>query len=513
MKIDRRTFLKSGCAAAASLTLSKMMPSLFAGEQGSRPNVLVILADQLGLNCCGYSKYWGGANYAGAEQAVTPNIDQFSRQGINFVNTVASSPVCSAYRATLMTGKYTTSHGMVINELRLNPYQDCLGHSLTRNGYSTAYIGKWHMYANALGDHLNADNSFVPQGPHRLGFNGFWAAYNFHHEYYNTYYHTTSKKKIFWDPGVYEPDGQTDMAINWMKCHSQKSTRPFSMVLSWGTPHDPWNDANVPAQYRDIFKNANIPNPPNYLPENDAYADSWAQLTASARSSLAAWRKNYYAMTTNLDWNFGRIMQFLETSGLAENTIVIFSSDHGEMFGAQGRRAKNIFYEEAARIPFLVRWPAKIASGLTSDACMSSVDIMPTILGLLDLPVPSRVEGMDLSHLARGQSGPEPEFAMLQNTGACAAWQDGYEWRAVRNKQYTYARYRRDGKELLFDNLNDPYQLNDLSQDSGSQGVLLQLRNGMQAKMDSLSDTFAPSTYYRDHWTDGNRVILRGARG
>jgi arylsulfatase A-like enzyme len=517
MKIDRRTLIKQGCLGAAGLTLSQLMPSLYAGSSEKKPNLLVVLADQLGLNQCGYGNYWNGSLYAGAEHALTPNINQFAPQGANFKNAVASTPVCSAFRSSLMTGKYTTSHGMVINELRLNPYQDCLGHSLARGGYNTGYIGKWHMYANVLGDHLNPDNSFVPRGVHRLGFNGYWAAFNFHHDYYNTYYHTESKDKIFYPAGVYEPDGQTDLAIKWLQCNAKKSANPFAMVLSWGTPHDPWGDNNVPAEYRAMFSGVSLPNTPNYKPANDPYADSWATLSSTDRTNLEAWRRNYYAMTTNLDWNFGRLMSFLETSGLAEDTIVVFSSDHGEMFGAQGRRAKNIFYDEAARIPFLVRWPGHVPTGVVSDACISSVDFMPTFLGLLDLPVPSRVDGTNLSHLALNQSGSEPDFAFLQCCGATANWNTGHEWRAVRNKQYTYAKFRISmsgaAQELLFNHVTDPYQMTNLVSDPQSQTVLQQLRTALSNKMQSVSDTFEASTFYRDNWTDGNRCILRGARG
>jgi arylsulfatase A-like enzyme len=515
MDMNRRTFLKQSCAGAAGLMLSQLAPSLYAQGAEKRPNLLVILADQLGLNHCGYANYWNGSHYTG--NAITPNIDQFAVQGANFINTVANTPVCSAFRASLMTGKYTTSHGMVINELQLNPYQDCLGHSLTRAGYNTAYIGKWHMYANVLGDHLNPDNSFVPRGVHRLGFNGFWAAYNFHHDYYNTYYHTESKEKIFYGPGVYEPDGQTDLAIEWIKCRAQKSSSPFAMVLSWGTPHDPWNDGNVPAEYRAMFNGTSFPHPPNYKPANDPYADGWATLSATDRNNLESWRRNYNAMTTNLDWNFGRLMQYLEDNGLADNTIVVFSSDHGEMFGSQGRRAKNIFYEEAARIPFLVRWPGHVPAGLTSDACLSTVDFAPTFLGMLGLPVPGRMDGANCAHLPLGQSGPEPDCAFLQGTGATANWNTGHEWRAVRDKQYTYAKFRveRTGaaQELLFDNTADPYQMTNLVDDAQHQAVLGQLRNKLAEKMHAVSDTFEASTVYRDRWTDGNRCILRGARG
>ena len=516
MKTTRRDFLKQSCAGAAALTLSGLSSSLYAGGGQEQPNLLIILADQLGLNHCGYGNYWNGTHYNGVHKAITPNIDQFSTESANFRNTVANTPVCSAFRASLMTGKHTTSHGMVINELQLNPYQDCLGHSLTRAGYNTGYIGKWHMYANELGDHLNPDNSFVPRGVHRLGFNGYWAAFNFHHDYYNTYYHTESRDKVYYGDGVYEPDGQTDLALQWLKCRAKKSSNPFSMVLSWGTPHDPWNDANVPAEYRAMFSGTSFPNSPNYQPDNDPYADNWARLSDTDRANLESWRRNYSAMTTNLDWNFGRIMQYLNDSGLADNTIVVFSSDHGEMFGAQGRRAKNIFYEEAARIPFLIRWPGHIPAGLVSDACLSTVDMMPTCLGLLGQPVPSRVEGMDLSHLALNQAGPEPDAVLMQGTGATASWDTGHEWRAVRNNQFTYAKYRVERtdapQELLFDYVNDPYQMTNLVSDAAHQTVLQEMRVKLAEKMQSVSDNFEASTFYRDHWTE-DRIILRAARG
>ena len=163
--------------------------------EARRPNLIFVLADQLRYQSCGF---------AGDREARTPNIDTLASQGVVFRNAVSGHPVCAAYRASLFTGKYTTSTGMVINELRMNPNHECLGHVLTRHGYETAYIGKWHLWANELGNHEDPRNSFVPPGPCRLGFDGFWAAYNFHHDYYRGYYHTDSPEKIL--VKGYEPD-------------------------------------------------------------------------------------------------------------------------------------------------------------------------------------------------------------------------------------------------------------------------------------------------------------------
>jgi arylsulfatase A-like enzyme len=502
---SRRDFAKALGLGAAGLALQNGISPAQRNSSRSprRPNLLFVFADQLGYARCGY---------AGDKKARTPNIDKLASQSVNFCNAVSNMPVCSAYRASLFTGKYTTTTGMVINELRMRTDHECFGHVLSRSGYAGAYIGKWHLYASQLGNHHDPKNSFVPPGPHRLGFDGRWAAYNFHHNYYDAYYHTDTPEKIFYGGDIYEPDAQTGLMIDFIR-EASASNKPFAAFLSYGTPHDPWAASNVPEKYAKMFEDVSFPNPPNYKGQNDKYADGWGRLRPGQRKMLESWRRYYYAMTANLDWNIGRLMDTLERSGLAENTIVVFTSDHGEMFGAQGRRAKNIFYEEAARIPFLIRWPKNIPAGLVSDACLSTVDIMPTILSLMDLKIPGQVEGVDLSHRALGEEGPEPEAAFLQNTGACAAWENGHEWRALRDKQYTYAIYRVDKAELLFDNRNDPYQMKNLAGDPGYKETLEGFRSKIKRKMESINDTFQACTWYRDNWTDGNRNILRAAKG
>jgi arylsulfatase A-like enzyme len=135
---------------------------------------------------------------------------------------------------------------------------------------------------------------------------------------------------------------------------------------------------------------------------------------------------------------------------------------------------------------------------------------MPTLLGLLDLPIPSTVEGIDLSHCARNQPGPEPEAALMQGMGATAIWEDGHEWRALRSQQYTYARYLVDGQELLFDNLTDPDQRTNLIADPAHAETVAHFRAMLQARLSDLDDNFAPCTWYRDHWVE-DRCIVRTA--
>ena len=462
-----------------------------------RPNLVYVFADQLRFDSCGY---------AGNAKAHTPNIDRLAAESTSFPNAVSVYPMCAPHRASLFTGKYPSSTGMVINELRTRPDPDAIGHVLTAEGYRTGYVGKWHLYGR---DH-SPEEQFCPPGPYRLGFDGYWASYNFHHKYYDGFYYRDTPERI--DVEGYEPDVQTDLALDFLE-RGRDDDAPFALFLSYGTPHDPWEPWNAPDDCNRLFEDVGFPDPPNYA---DGSAEYWNP-TMTREWWMTKWkpyreqyRRVYHAMMANLDWNLGRLLSGLEQMGLSQDTIVVFTSDHGEMFGAHGRIAKNTFYEEAARIPFLVRWPDHVPAGATSDACLNTPDIMPTLLGLMDLPIPESVEGMDLSHVALGQSGPEPEVALMQGMGHTYMWIDGFEWRALRDARYTYAVTRVDQAEYLFDNVDDPYQMNNLVDDSGHADQLERFRTLLRQRMAELNDTFEPCTWYRDHWIEDG-IIMRSA--
>lgn len=466
-----------------------------------KPNLIYVFADQLRYSSCGY---------AGDPKAQTPHIDALAAQSLNLCNAVSGHPVCAPYRASLFTGKYTTSTGMVINEIRMNPDHRCLAHVLGEGGYETAYIGKWHLYANEWGNHYDPRNSYIPPGPDRLGFDGFFAAYNFHHEYYgaHAYYHLDSPEKIYVDG--YEPDAQTDLAIRQLQRLSS-GDKPFALFLSIGTPHDPWTPDNVPAAYLERFQDVEFHLPLNYLPDNDPHADGWARLSKEEREALTDWMRVYYAMTANLDHNLGRLLAAVQSLGIEEDTIFVFTSDHGELFGAHGRRAKNIFYEEAVRVPFLIRFPGVTAPGTACDACLNTVDIMPTLLDLMGLPIPAEVEGMSIAGRIAGKAGPEPAFAWMMCTGATADFQDGCEWRAIRDKRYTYAVFQSDQAELLFDNRRDPYQMDNLIGRPAYEPLADAFRQKCRKQLEKHKDVFPPCSYYKGRWVDENRLIQRTA--
>ena len=464
-----------------------------------KPNLIYVFADQLRYQSVGY---------AGDTKAKTPNIDKLCCESINMCNAVSGHPVCAPYRASLLTGKYTTSTGMVINEIRMNTNHKSFANVLNDSGYNTAYIGKWHMFADELGNHFDPKNSFIPKGEDRLGFDQYFAAYNFHHDYYgeHAYYHLDSPEKIYCDK--YEPDTQTNMAIEQLEKLS-KDEKPFALFLSLGTPHDPWIPENVPKEYLDKFKDVDFNLPKNYLPNNDPHADDWAKLNDHERSELTEWMRVYYAMTANLDDNIGRFLAAVNSLGLTENSIFVFTSDHGELFGAHGRRAKNIFYDEAVRVPFLMRWKGTLAENKKCDVCFNTVDIMPTLLSMMELPIPIEVEGSDLSRCIIGKQDTD-EGSLMMCTGATAIFEDGHEWRAYRTKQYTYAVYKSDFQEFLFDNINDPLQMNNVIENDEYIEIAKKLKQNMYNHMMKIGDTFENCSYYENNWIE-NRLIKRTA--
>lgn len=458
-------------------------------------NIIYVFADQLRYDALGCN---------GGKHAVTPNLDALAASSANLTNAVSGHPVCAPYRASLFTGKYTCAQdgtGMYVNELRINPRHETLAKVLTKNGFETSYIGKWHLYANVFNDHQNPESSFIPRGENRLGFDGTFLGYNFHHQYYapKAYYHAESKDKI--PVQGFEPDAQTDLAIGELDRLSAQG-KPFALFLSYGTPHDPWSTDNVPQKYLDNFKDVDFGKAPNYSKHNDKYADLWARFLPFERKKLNSWQQVYAAMVQNLDDNVGRLWAHIQELGIADDTLFVFTSDHGELFGAHGRRAKNIFYDEAVHVPFLVKWGDRFNG--RPDFCLNSVDIMPTLLSLTGLPVPATVQGKSLADCLTGVATCD-KGCLLTGAGATAIWGDGFEWRGIRNKQYTYATYRRDGKEFLFDNLHDPYQMKNLAEDAAHKDTLLTLKAEMQAEMERVGDKFERASYYKKNCVTRDR--------
>jgi arylsulfatase A-like enzyme len=494
--MDRRAFLSLAAAGTAGMTLPG------CGGLGARqkPNVLFVFPDQLRADMC---SVYGGRNIA------TPNIDRLASQGVVFTNSVSACPLCTPYRGMLQTGRYPTHSGIIINFVEASHAQNphCLADVFGAAGYETGFIGKWHLAAGvqknnppgagevACSQVDNPDHDFVAPGPGRLGYKH-WQAYNFHYDYQNYWYYEDEPEKRY--SGRYETDTEADQAIAFMeKC--RESGRPFFLNVAHHPPHPPFDSSYTPEGYLERAPQT-LWWPPN-VPADNPCTDE--QLRC------------YLAMIQNVDDNLGRLLDYLESSGLARDTIVVFTSDHGEMFGSHGRIQKMVPYAEAINVPLIMRWPREIAPGASVDALQTPMDHLPTLCGLADLPIPGEVDGADLSRVVtrRDRDGREGVLIGHYSSGELT-FQTGTtwpEWRGVRTKQYTYVRWLA-GAEELYDNLADPYQMANVAENGAEPEALLRLRSRLSDLLAAAHDDFRPGTDYRD-WYDNCRNLVRTALG
>jgi arylsulfatase A-like enzyme len=421
--MTRREWLLAAGAAAAP-----------ASAAGARPNIVVLLGDQLRAQAVGC---------LGDEQAQTPHIDRLAREGVTLSNTFANTPVCCPARAAMLTGQYCHRNGMTANDLRLREGGVSLARILGGAGYRTGFVGKWHLDG---GPRLPG---FVPPGPRRQGYE-YWAANECSHEHFrNTVFRDTPEPIVLTE---FETAGYAKFAEEFVRA-SRTDARPFYLTVQWGPPHDPYR---APEEWARRFDGAAMKLRPN-----------WREgAGVPGRAAIA----QYYAMTAALDDGIGRVLRAIDEAGARENTIVLVSSDHGDMLGSQGARLKRKPWEESVRVPGIVRWPARLKAGTRRQTMFTHVDFAPTLLGMAGVAAPRAMQGTNLARAIAGE-GRGAESAYFQIFGPYAG--DGTEagWRGVRTERYMYARYR-ERPWVLYDVERDPYEMRNLVEDRGARGLL-----------------------------------------
>jgi len=434
--MNRREFLKR-FASAGAVVFSN--PSLELRLSSKRPNVLFVLADQ--WRYCSLSH---GDHHD--ELVQTPHLDRLAQQGV------------TPNRSAIITGRFPHETGMIENSLMLSPTERCIAHVFGEAGYVTHYIGKWHM------DGENKPG-FVPQNWRRRGFQAF-EGFNRGHFYYDSPTFTDDGMRMSatgqYTPGDYEPTFQTDLAIDFIE---KNKDRRFFCFVSWGPPHTPYN----PPEGFDIYNGADVVFRPNVVGGN--------------RSSLA----KYFGLCTSLDHEFGRLMQTLKRLSLDENTLVVFTSDHGDGHQSHGIDHKNQPEEESCHVPLIMRLPGRLKDGRRADNLISSIDLMPTILSMCSLPVPRSCTGKDKSAAAMGKGGLPDESIYAEKAG---------DWRAVLMGPHKLVVESIGGVQTatkLFDLASDPYEmanLINLPEHADRQAALLTELNNWKQK---TSDPF-PAT-------------------
>lgn len=482
--IGRRKFLHTAGIGAASIFLGPPLAGCSGAQRlttkraARRPNLVFIFADQWRAQATGY---------AGNKDVRTPNLDKLATESVNFSNAVSGCPVCSPYRASLVTGRYPLAHGVFLNDVRLNTDAVSIAEAYNKAGYQTGYIGKWHLD----GDERSA---FIPRD-RRQGFN-FWKVLSCTHNYNNSFYYADENIKLKWQG--YDAIAQSREAQWYIRRHLPprlagarqqwgRGVKPFALFLSWGPPHSPYHTA--PAKYKDLFQVEELtlrPNVPRHLEDK-------------ARKILAG----YYAHIAALDDCIGEILQTLKELGLENDTILVFTSDHGDMLYSHGQQKKQKPWDESICVPFLLRYPAALGKrGKTLDVPINTPDIMPTLLGLSGIEIPDTAEGADFSDVLRQAKEANEEAALISCPSPFGQWKranGGREYRGIRTRRYTYVRDL-NGPWLLYDNKQDPYQLNNLCNKPEHSELQEELENILSQKLKQTNDEFLPGSEYIKKW-------------
>lgn len=453
-------------AVRAWLVLCLLLFACAAPAHAKPPNILVIVADQWRAQATGY---------AGDPNVKTPNLDRLAAESANFTNAVSGCPVCTPFRGSLITGQRPLTHGLFLNDVPLRDGVPSLAKSLAAAGYDTGFIGKWHI----AGGNRSA---FIPREK-RQSFD-YWKVLECTHDYNKSAYYGDTNEKLQWKG--YDAIAQTADAQQYIRDHA--AGKPFALILAWGPPHNPYGTA--PEQFKKLYDPATLK-----LRDNVP-----ASAAKSARVDLAG----YYAHCSALDTCIGNLWQTLKDVGVEENTVIVFTSDHGDMLGSHSQVRKQRPYDESVRVPMLWHYPAALGRMKKElEAPMNSEDIMPTLLGFAGVATPDGVEGLNYSPYMTGGKNPnEGNAAVITCVTTFGEWTHGMggrEYRGVRTPRHTYVRDLK-GPWLLFDNQADPYQEHNLVGEESAAKVQADLDALLKSRLAAAKDEFHPGMEYIRKW-------------
>ena len=482
--LSRREFLKKTSITSAAIAFSAAVSRTTANAKSVKlPNLVFMFPDQFRRQAIGFMRQ---------DPVITPRLDRFASESMVLTDAFSSYPVCSPFRAMLFTGKYPVSNGVTTNcnsasDVMLMRDQRCLTDILHDSGYRIGYLGKWHLdkphepfvgsrrgRVGGPGGGIVWDEFVPPERRHGIEF---WHAYNCRDQHMNPRYWTTNGERI--KPTYFNQwstEHEAEVAIEFIRNsrgQHRDPNKPFALFIAPNPPHTPFDQ--VPKKYVDMYEGKSYRDLLN-RPNVDIEAPH-----PQAKQHV----KNYFAAVTGTDEQFGRVLDALDEQGLADNTIVVFTADHGEMMGSHNRMHKSVPHEESAGIPFIIRWPGRIPSR-RDDLLLSPADMMPSLLGLMGLAdrVPSDVEGKDYSSIMLGKPGVRPTSALYLR---CAGPKGGS--RGVRTHRHTFAiTPRQDGGKdiLLFDNQKDPYQLRNIAESKPE--IVGRLTDELQQWLDKTKD-------------------------
>lgn len=459
---------------------------------GRRPNIVFIMSDDHAAHAI--SAYGSRVNE-------TPQIDRLARDGMRLDNCFCANALCAPSRASILTGTYNHVNGMRTLTSRFDSGQPTFPRLLRESGYATAVIGKWHLGHGTEHDPCGFDE---------------WIVLEDQGSYWNPTFLTRAGERAL--PG-YTSDVITDLAIDWLDRRS--ADQPFCLLVHHKAPHRSWEphpryadrytDVPLPETWDDDYSYrasaaaAATMRVRDHLLPHDLKEPMPAGLTAEeeGRWKYQRYMSDYLRCVASVDDSVGRILDHLDATGLADDTIVAYTSDQGFFLGDHGWYDKRFMYEESLRMPFLVRYPREIPAGSTSDALVSNVDFAQTFLDYAGIAAPERMQGRSLRQLWGGKPVGDWRDAVYYRY-----WEhdDGtHHVRAhygVRTRRYKLVFYYADGLGLpgasdqafepeweLFDLERDPHEMHSVYDDPAYERVRADLTETLARMQRDIGDT------------------------
>jgi arylsulfatase A-like enzyme len=466
--------------------------------QDHRPNILFIMSDDHAAHAM--SCYGSRINQ-------TPNMDRIAQEGMRLDNCFCTNSICAPSRATILTGKYSHLNGVRVLGEKFDGTQQTLPKLLQQAGYQTAIIGKWHLGHGGVSDPMGFD---------------YWNVLPGQGDYHNPKMYDMGVERIY---EGYVTDIITDLSIDWIK--QRNSKQPFMLMCHHKAPHRPWLPDEKHAHLYDAI---DIPEPETFnddycnraaaaaaakmrvendLTFRDVKAEPPAGLSAADQKSWYYQRyiKDYLRCVASVDDNVGRLLDYLDETGLSENTVVIYTSDQGFFLGDHGWYDKRFFYEESLRMPFVIRYPKQIQPGSVSHQMILNIDFAPTLLDLAGAAVPSDMQGRSFASILRNEATPNWRISMYYRYYMHLAHHNVYAHYGVRTDRFKLIYYYVQGPESpeweLFDLEKDPHELYNVFDDPAYQEIRVQMQVELHRLRLEVNDTENP-------W-DGELTGLSGA--
>jgi len=461
---------------------------LVAQQKDSQPNLLIIHTDEHNLRTIGaYRETMSDEQaYMWGKEAVvtTPNIDKLAEEGVICTNWYAPSPVCTPSRASMVSGLYPVATGSPVNDMPLNDDVVTFAQILKDKGYATAYVGKWHLDGDDKPG-IHPDRSFGFTDNRYMINRGHWKVLKEDEEGLKLG-QKFDGKKITWNPeDATEASFTTDfLADRTIEIIERDRNQPFCVMLSLPDPHGP---NQVRAPYDTMYSNIKFEDPRTMHPTPEQ-TPGWLNISGkknSGKNVKQAAMAQYFGMVKCIDDNVGRILNYLKEKGLEENTIVIFTSDHGDLLYEHQKLNKGNPYEMSARVPFVIRYPKKIKAEKTIEKAYTMVDFAPTVLGLMDVDHSQyKFHGIDASKDFESKKKLIVDDRTVYITNA------NKRWVAAVNNRYKLVLSPKD-KPWLFDLKEDPDELTNFYNDPAykkiGEALMTELYKQMAAYNEPLS--------------------------